>query len=241
MAGFGCKRQMSEPPVGRAGQPTRPPLQRLLTPGAMHNARLRWQELCPHRFGWVQFGLFSLFSSMAFAQQQAVIGADTPVDVRPIAPPVQVFPYPTWMVVTAGVVIVAVLALVAWLIVRSIRNRPPPVPPTPREIATAALRRLRDKLEATAPYDFSVEVSDVLRTFVSKQFGLVATQQTSPEFLSGVAQNAKFSESDKALLAAFLEKCDLIKFARMHATMADSERLLEQAMRFVEGGEKTTP
>jgi hypothetical protein len=33
-----------------------------------------------------------------------------------------------------------------------------------------------------------------------------------------------------------LEKADLIKFARVHASAGDSERLLEQALQFVKGG-----
>ena len=63
-----------------------------------------------------------------------------------------------------------------------------------------------------------------------------ATQQTSPEFLAAAAASPRFSEADKTLLAAFLDKADLIKFARVHATASDSEQLLEQARRFVEGG-----
>jgi hypothetical protein len=34
-----------------------------------------------------------------------------------------------------------------------------------------------------------------------------------------------------------LNRCDLIKFARYDATTADSERLLEEATRFVQGGQ----
>ena len=60
--------------------------------------------------------------------------------------------------------------------------------------------------------------------------------QTSPEFLAAAGASPRFSEAEKALLAAFLEKADLIKFARLAAGSSDSEQLLEQARRFVEGG-----
>ena len=160
----------------------------------------------------------------------------TPPELKPIAPPVPVFPYPTWMVITAIVVALIIAGGIAWAVVRHLRNRPQPPPPTPRELALADLRKLRDRIAGVEPYPFSIEVSDVLRTFVTREFHVSATNQTSPEFLTAAARSPRFSEADKALLAVFLEKADLIKFARFHATAADSEQLLEQAFRFVEGG-----
>ena len=157
-------------------------------------------------------------------------------ELAPIAPPVPVFPYPLWMVVTAVVVVLLVISVIVWAIVRHIKNRPKPPPPTPRELALAALEHLRSRVATTESYPFSIEVSDVLRTFVAAEFRVRATQQTSPEFLAAAAASPRFSEADKALLAAFLEKADLIKFARLAATASDSEQLLEQARRFAEGG-----
>ncbi|XHR28156.1 MAG: DUF4381 family protein [Chthoniobacteraceae bacterium] len=160
----------------------------------------------------------------------------TPVDLAPIAPPVPVFPYPMWMVAIAATVAVLLLAGIVWAIVRYVKSRPAPPPPTPRQRAHAALESLRERIGQTEPYPFSVEVSDALRSFVTDEFQVRATRQTSPEFLAAAAASPRFSEADKALLAAFLEKADLIKFARLAATATDSEGLLEQAGRFVEGG-----
>ena len=180
-------------------------------------------------------------AQVAMPQQQApfaaplAAGSPTP-EIRPIAPPVPVFPYPMWMVVTAAVIALLILSAITWAVVRYIKNRPQPPPPTPREIALAALSRLRERVHELAPYPFSIEVSDVLRMFVTQEFRLSATRQTSPEFLAAASASPRFSEADKALLAAFLEKSDLIKFARMNASLSDSEQLLEQAVRFVEGG-----
>ena len=176
------------------------------------------------------------WAQLALPQNAPAPSQNPPPEIRPIEPPVPLFPYPTWMVVMAIAVALLVLGLIAWAVVRHIRNRPAPIPPTPREIALAALEQLRTRIAAVEPYPFSIEVSDVLRTFVTAQFRVGATRQTSPEFLAAAASSPLFSEADKALLAAFLEKCDLIKFARIHATNADSGQLLEQALRFVEGG-----
>ena len=81
----------------------------------------------------------------------------------------------------------------------------------------------------------SIALADVLRSFITNAFGVAATVQTSPEFLATVANSGKFSTTEKELLAAFLEKADLIKFARVEATARESEMLLNQAYDFVKG------
>ncbi|MGB8166764.1 MAG: DUF4381 family protein [Chthoniobacteraceae bacterium] len=156
--------------------------------------------------------------------------------IKDIAPPVWVFPYPTWMVVTAVVIALLLLIGAALLIRRWIKSRPAPPPPTPRSIALRGLERLRGEVKSLDPYAFSFAVSEVLRTYVGAAYRLHATQQTSPEFLAEISGSPKFSDSDRKLLAGFLEHCDLIKFARIHADAGDSLRLLDSAFAFVRGG-----
>jgi len=156
-----------------------------------------------------------------------------PPAIRDIRPPLDVFPYPTWMVVTAGAIALLLVALMASFIVRAMRNRPKPAPPTPKEIALKQLKQAAEDVDRKEPYAFSIQVSDILRKYVSAQYRLHATEQTSPEFLADAAKSPHFTGADKRLLADFLEHCDLIKFARIDATQADSRALLEQAVRFV--------
>lgn len=161
-----------------------------------------------------------------------------PVQIHDIAPPIDVFPYPPWMVATAIALAVILLGLLIWFIVRLIRRRPPPPPPSASEIALRELEKLRAKAGEIEPYAFSVVVSDVLRTFISNaKFSLPATRQTSPEFLAAISGSHLFSAGDRSLLGHFLEKCDMIKFARMDATSADNSELVESALAFVQGGQ----
>ena len=162
--------------------------------------------------------------------------APEPPEIRDIAPPLDVFPWPPWMIAVAALLVLLLLAAVIYWIVRAIRNRPPPIPPSPRSIALRELQKLRQQVGRTEPYAFSFAVSDVLRTYVSEEYRVRATQQTSPEFLAAIGQSVKFADAERTLLADFLEHCDLIKFARIDADSGDSERLLESAVRFVEGG-----
>jgi hypothetical protein len=177
-----------------------------------------------------------LLAPLLFSAASAPASAVAPREILEIAPPVDVFPYPMWMVIAAAVALVAVIALAAWLVVRQLRKRPATPPPTPREIALRELATARSRMGAVAPYEFSIVVSDILRAYISAQFRLRATQQTSPEFLAAISGSAKFSGREKSLLAAFLDKCDLIKFARLDASADDCAELLGQAAAFVEGG-----
>jgi hypothetical protein len=83
-------------------------------------------------------------------------------------------------------------------------------------------------------------VSNILRKYVTQQYGLPATRQTSIEFLAALAKTSSFSTDEKSLLEDFLNRCDLIKFARYEATTSDSELLLQEAIRFVKGGQLAT-
>ena len=181
----------------------------------------------------VPFGLAILSSAPATPSPAAQPPA---VEIRDIAPPVDVFPYPPWMVATAACVAAVVLGLIIWWIVRWVRRRPAPLPPTPRAVALRELEQLRPQVQSLDPHEFSFPVSDVLRTYIGAEYHLHAPQQTSPEFLAAISGSQKFSDADRTLLATFLEHCDLIKFARIDASSEDSARLLESAISFVQGG-----
>ena len=87
----------------------------------------------------------------------------------------------------------------------------------------------------TAGGSLAGRVSDVLRTYVSGQFDLRATSQTSPEFLASIADSPRFSKEDKGLLATFLDRCDMLKFARIEAHAEENNELLGAAAAFVQG------
>ena len=97
------------------------------------------------------------------------------------------------------------------------------------------LQRARGEISKLTPYQFSIRVSDILRRYVVEEYQLPVTRQTSVEFLEALAKASPFSEDERSLLGDFLNRCDLIKFARYEATTADSELLLEEATRFVQG------
>jgi hypothetical protein len=159
-------------------------------------------------------------------------------ELHDIAPPLDYSLIPPWLIFFGVFVSLTVIGLIVWLVARLLR-RPAP-PELPRQRALAMLKQMRSEIERTNPYRFSIRVSDVLRCYVTEQFNLPVTRQTSVEFLAGLRKASPFSEDEKSLLEDFLNRCDLIKFARYEATSADSQLLLEEAVRFVQGGQLAT-
>ena len=152
-----------------------------------------------------------------------------------IAPPVDYSLIPVWAVFLASFVSLAFLGLLVWWLRGKFKRSAPPK--TARKRALDALDQISDIIDTEDPYRFSIKVSDILRRYVTEQYRLPLTRQTSVEFLEALATNPSFSSDDKLLLQDFLNRCDLIKFARYDATPDDSRMLLDEATEFVKGGE----
>ena len=155
-----------------------------------------------------------------------------------IAPPVDYSLIPPWLVFVIAFFVLSLLGLVVWWFAK--RRKPELPPKAPREIALGDLEQIRPEIERMSAYQFSIRVSDILRRYVTQQYGLPAMRQTSIEFLTAAAKAPSFSADDKSLLEDFLNRCDLIKFAKYEATTSDSELLLDEAIRFVKGGQLAT-
>jgi hypothetical protein len=155
-----------------------------------------------------------------------------------IAPPVDYSLIPTWVVFVGIFLTLTLIGAIVWLITRS-RKQPVPIK-SARERAMELLDRIEDEIEILSPYQFSIRVSDILRGYVTEQYKLPVTRQTSIEFLNIIKTASPFSEEERELLKDFLDRCDLIKFARYEATTADSRLLLEEATRFLKGGQLAT-
>jgi hypothetical protein len=151
-----------------------------------------------------------------------------------IAPPVNYSLVPPWMIFVGSLVILTIIGLAIWYGRRFFRKKQ--VTLSPRERALAALSEIESEVERIAPYQFSIRVSNISRRYVVEQFDLPMTRQTSVEFLNAIASAPNFGDEEKALLADFLNRCDLIKFARYEATPEDSRLLLDEARQFVKGG-----
>ena len=157
----------------------------------------------------------------------------TPAPLNDIVGPVWFWPYPLWMTIAAGVALLVILAGIVWLLKKLLVRKA--VPLTNRQKALAALEGLRSGISGADPYTFGVTVSDSIRTYIRAEHRLGATTQTSLEFLNSIRGNALFTDNEKAGLTVFLEKTDLLKFARAEAGEREMLDLLDIAARLVRG------
>lgn len=157
----------------------------------------------------------------------------TPAPLNDIVGPVWFWPYPLWMTIVAGLVALLVLAGLLWLIKKLLTRKS--APPTNRQKALAALEALRGGIAGADAYAFGVTVSDAIRGYIRAEHRLGATTQTSLEFLNSIRGNPLFTDNEKAGLTVFLEKTDLLKFARAEAGEREMLDLLDIAARLVRG------
>jgi hypothetical protein len=150
-----------------------------------------------------------------------------------IAGPVWYLPYPLPVMIALGVVFLLLLALAVWLLSGWLRRHGPP--PTARERALAALAAAKARAADAPPYEFSIEVCDVLRRFLGAEHRLPATTQTSYEFLQTARGSGRFDAGRLECLARFLDKADAVKFARAEASGADNAELAALAEDLVKG------
>lgn len=159
--------------------------------------------------------------------------APTPAPIHDIVGPVWFWPYPLWMTVAAGLLLLAILVALG-VLVKKLLTAPKHLP-TNREKALAALDAMRSGVASADPYAFGVAVSDALRRYIAAEHGFRATTQTSLEFLNSIRSKPVFTDHEKEGLGVVLEKADLLKFARAGASGAELLDLIEIAARIVRG------
>lgn len=139
-------------------------------------------------------------------------------------------------VVGAGLLIGAVALLLSHR-KKQAAVRPPP--PPAHEIAIRALEALRGRqyIERLQFVPFYVELSAIVRTYIESRFGLRAPELTTEEFIRETATSQALSIDHQQLTMAFLEQCDLVKFARhepgaddMNAAFTAAERLVRETI-----------
>lgn len=167
----------------------------------------------------------------------SVVGAEAdPTRFRDIKGAVDVPLDRTWAWALWALAVVAVLAMafVALRIRRRARDAAAP-PPPPHAWALAELDRLagEDLPGRGAYHEYYYRLSGIVRQYIERRFGLMAPERTTEEFLLEAGRDPSLGDEQRALLAPFLQACDLVKFARYEPSRADAESAMETARRFV--------
>lgn len=139
-----------------------------------------------------------------------------------------------WFWVWLFLALLAVAALVYWLIRRARRKaaEAPPLPPIPPHVRA---RRLLEEALAflSEPKEFTTRVSSALRQYLEERFDFRAPERTTEEFVWELQNTTLLAADQKLRLAEFLGACDMIKFAKHEPTEAELRGLHGAALRIV--------
>jgi len=175
-----------------------------------------------------------------FGVEVVSVGADEGGDIRDIHGPLAI---PVG-VVTVGLWILALLALVgvAFWLGRRLRGRKEDPgaareerPRPPHEVALEALARIEASpmLERGQVKEYHIGVSETLRTYVEGRFSVPALEMTTREVVDGLGRSAA-PQAFIDGLRRFLDRCDLVKFAKSRPNREASHRTLALGRELVE-------
>lgn len=176
-----------------------------------------------------------------FGIEVVTVGADDTGDIREIRGPYWIA-VGVMTIVLWGLVLLA-LALLIYFAVRRLRRRDPSAPadvsgPPPKpahEIALEALARLEATglLERGEVKEYHIAVSDILRRYVEARFHVAALEMTTWEIVEGL-QRVEASTDFREGLRGFLDRCDLVKFAKVRPNSDASREVLALGRTLVE-------
>lgn len=167
---------------------------------------------------------------------ESVLDVD-PKDIKDIKPPLALAYIPVALLAWLGAG--AALAVVAVILVAR-RRRPKeerkPPPPPPHVIAYDELRRLlgMNLIARGLVMEYYVRISWIVRRYIERRFGLRAPERTTEEFLAEAAASGRLDVRARTLVGDFLEKCDMVKFAKYGPTGDENEGAYASAKRFVD-------
>ena len=154
-------------------------------------------------------------------------------DIRAIKPPVEIPNSWAWVWWLAGSVVLIAAGLLAWRWAQKKFFKPAPAIVVPPHVR--ARNKLREALSLIHdPRLFCGAVSDALRVYLEERFNFRAPERTTEEFLVDLQRTPLLSDEQKESLTAFLQQCDLVKFARFEPTEEELRRLHDAALRLVD-------
>ena len=161
------------------------------------------------------------------------VAAGATNQLRDIKPPVVIpngWLWLIWSVIALGVLVLIYLAWREW---QKKKDQLPVEEIIPPHI------RARRKLEAALgligqPREFCIMVSDTIRIYLEERFEFHAPERTTEEFLHELKQTDRLTPDQKESLGEFLNRCDLVKFARYEPGEPELRDLHGAALRLVE-------
>lgn len=163
-------------------------------------------------------------------------------DIKDIHPPVDV---PTsikrlilWISVGLGALLLSgvVYGLVYKFKKRSKIQERQFIKRTPHETAYELLERLskEDLIAKGLVREYYYRITKILRHYIEARFGLLAPERTTEEFLTEMAHTNQLDATHKILIREFLERCDMVKYAKYGPSNLEIKETYDAAKRFID-------
>jgi hypothetical protein len=154
-------------------------------------------------------------------------------ELRDIKPPIIIPSGWQWALWAVGALAAVAVLYLAWRYWQKRRLLVPPVPIIPAHV------RAKQKLEEALalinqPREFCILVSDTIRWYLEERFEFRAPERTTEEFLLELKGTNLLTPDQKSSLGEFLNRCDLVKFARYEPAESELRELHASALRLVE-------
>jgi hypothetical protein len=154
-------------------------------------------------------------------------------ELRDIKPPVEIPSGWTWVWWGLGVLALAALSFWAWRYWQRRRAQQLVIPVVPPHVL--AKQKLLEALSRIGqPKEFCILVSDTVRWYLEQRFDFRAPERTTEEFLYELQATDLLTPDQKQSLSEFLNRCDLVKFARYEPGEPELRELHGAAVRLVE-------
>ena len=89
--------------------------------------------------------------------------------------------------------------------------------------------------------EYHTQLTDVVRDYIARRFGICAVEQTSAEILAGIQPELSGQKTVYADLKTLLTTSDLVKFAKYKPLVSEDEKSLALAYQFVEATKEVAP
>lgn len=170
-------------------------------------------------------------------------------DIKPVyAPP---FDWPLFWLIVLITLGVAALAVIGFFVYRYVKRHAAPSAEVaePQDLRPAheiALERLdvikAEKLwQQNRAKEYHTQLTDVVRDYIARRFGICAVEQTSAEILAGIQPELSGQKTVYADLKTLLTTSDLVKFAKYKPLVSEDEKSLALAYQFVEATKEVAP
>ena len=160
----------------------------------------------------------------------SILPKNMPADIKDVKAPFAYFEI-QWLLISS---ILTIILIIVVALIFIFRKKPAPVK-LPHETALEELEASRGNfLKSSDLKEYYAGISDCIRRYIERTFKLKAPEMTTEEFLGSLGDSRTLSLDQKDLLKAFLNACDLVKFAKYTPARPEIESVFAAAKKFIE-------